>query len=132
MNYLLSILLLLISSSAWTQDFELFKIQSTYYPAQAVKESSLNGEIGFWEWRGQLAIPQLLKSKRMILIHKMEYRNLRVATEGIFANTSTKENKDYHTLSYTLSLVKILHPKWRLLLAINPTLASDFSESLNG
>ena len=65
MKYFLSGLFVLFSFNAWTQDFELFKIQSTYYPNQLVKESSVDGEVGFWEWSGQLAIPQLIKSKKM-------------------------------------------------------------------
>lgn len=131
MNYILSIIFVLFGLNAWTQDFELFKIQSSYYPNQAVKESSLEGEVGFWEWSGQFAIPQLIKSKKTVLIHKLGYTNLRVDTEGIFANAPTEASKNYHTISYSLGAVKILNPKWRLLINISPTLASDFSESLN-
>lgn len=131
MKYLLSILIVLCKFSAWTQDFELFKIQSTYYPAQAVKESSLDGEVGFWEWSGQLAIPQLLKRKKMILIHKVGYANLRVETDGIFGNTAMESSKDYHTISYNLGMIKILGPKWRLIANLIPSLVSDFSEPLS-
>ncbi|MEM7509408.1 MAG: DUF6268 family outer membrane beta-barrel protein [Bacteroidota bacterium] len=132
MKYVFSISLLLVSFNALAQDFELFKIQSTYYPSQVVKESSTDGEVGFWEWSGQFAIPQLLKKERMILIHKFGYTNLRVDTDGIFTNPSAETTKHYHTVMYNLSVVKILNPNWRLLVNLSPTLASDFNESLNG
>ncbi|MEM9936783.1 MAG: DUF6268 family outer membrane beta-barrel protein [Bacteroidota bacterium] len=114
------------------QDFELFKIHSTYYPSQSVSESTTDGEVGFWEWSGQLAIPQLLEKQQLVLIHRLGYTNLRVDTEGIFTNTSSEATKNYHTIIYNLSVIKILNPNWKLLVNISPTLASDFNESLHG
>ncbi|MEM6318768.1 MAG: DUF6268 family outer membrane beta-barrel protein [Bacteroidota bacterium] len=131
LKYGTAILLLLWNGSILAQDFELFKIQSAYYLQQAIEESSVDGKIGFWEWSGQLAIPQLLKSKKTILIHSLGYSNLSVETEGTFMNTVEEATKHYHTISYNLSLVKIVNPKWRLLFNLSPTLASDFTESLN-
>lgn len=131
MNYLLSVLIVLFGFTAWAQDFELMKISSTYYPRQEVKESAPDAAIGFWEWNGHLAIPQLKKRQKMLLIHKFGYTNLRVDTEGTFSNTSYEAFKHYHAIYYELGLVKILNPTWRLLVNVSPTLASDFSESIN-
>jgi len=131
-KYLTSILFLLFSFNILAQDFELLKIRSAYYPKQSIEESSVDGEIGFFEWGGQLAIPQTFKkNKKTILIHKVLYANLRADIEGNPANGLVVSNKYYHTISYNLGLVQTLSPKWRLILNLNPTLASDFEESLS-
>lgn len=130
-KYGITILCLVYSYNALAQDFELIKIQSAYYPMQKIEESLANGEVGFWEWSGELAIPQLLKNKKTVLIHKLGYGNLRVDTKGSFNNTSAEATNYFHTISYNLAWVQILNPSWRFLLNVNPTLASDFSESLN-
>ena len=57
-KYLCAILFLLFSLKIDAQDFELLKIESTYFPKQSIEGTSLDGEIDFWEWSGQLAIPQ--------------------------------------------------------------------------
>ena len=130
-NYGASILFLLFSYPALAQDFELIKIQSAYYPKQTIKESSVLGEIGIWEWNGQFSIPQLLKNKKTVLIHKLGYSNLRVDIEGSFTNTSVEATNYYHTIFYNLSLVQTLSPTWKLIMNATPTLASDFTEPLN-
>jgi len=131
-KYLTSILLLLFSCSLLAQDFELIKIQSAYYPKQSIEESTVDGEAGFFEWSGQLAIPQTFKkSKKNILIHTLGYTNLRVDTEGSTDIGVVEHTKHYHTISYNLGLIKIFNPKWKLSFNLNPLLASDLEESLN-
>jgi len=131
-KYLTSILLLLFSFNLLAQDFELIKIQSAFYPKQSIEESTVGGEAGFFEWSGQLAIPQKFKkTKKTFLIHKLGYTNLRVNTEGNTAIGFVENTKHYHFISYNLGLVQILNSKWRILLNLNPLLASDFGESLN-
>lgn len=130
-----SCILLLFSTNLLAQDFELIKIQSAYYSPQTIEESAVDGEIGFFEWGLQVAIPQLFKkNKKTILIHRLGYGNLRVDTE---ANPSLggmveAERFYYHTISYNLGLVQTLHPNWRLVVNFAPTLASDFGENLSG
>ena len=97
------LLLLLFSCNLLAQDFELIKIQSAYYPKQALEESSVDAEIGFWEWSGQFAIPQPLKNQKTVLIHKLGYANLRVDIEANFTGTSVETSKNYHTIFYNLS-----------------------------
>jgi len=131
-KHITSFLLLLFSFNLMAQDFELIKIQSTFYPKQSIEESSIDGEVGFFEWSGQLAIPQMFKkTKKTILIHKLGYTNLRVDTEAKTAIGLLENTKHYHTISYNLGLVQILNPKWRLMLNVNPLLASDFGEDLS-
>lgn len=132
MRYLTPIIFLLASCHVLAQDFELFKIQSAYYPKQPIMDSAIDGEISFREWSGEFTIPKPLKGKKIILIHKLGYSNLRVDTEGTLMNISTEATKYYHGISYNLGVVRLLNPTWRLLLNANPTLASDFTESLNG
>lgn len=131
-KYLISLSFLLFNFNLIAQDFELFKIESTYYPKQAIEESSRNGEIGFWEWSGQFAIPKPLKNKKTILINKLGYSNLRVDMKAELTNTSVEVIKYYHTIFYNLGIIQTLNSKWRLNVNLIPTLASDFEESLNG
>lgn len=130
---LLSFLLLLCSLTIQAQDFELIKIQSSFYPKQSIEESTVDGKIGFFEWRAQLGIPQTFKkNKKTILIHTLGYANLRMDAEATIDLQSLESNKHYHTISYNLGFVKIFNPRWRMILNLNPVLASDFGESING
>lgn len=130
-KYATYILLFLFSHNVLAQDFEIIKIQSAYYPAQVVEEFAEDVEIGFWEWSGQIAIPQLLKNNKTVFIHRMGYSNLRVELNGSSSNVTLDGSNYFHTIFYNFSMVQTLNPKWRLLVNVTPTLASDFTESLN-
>ena len=125
------ILFLLGSLDVFAQDFELIKIESTYFPKQSIVGSSLDGEIDFWEWSGQLAIPQVFKNEKTILVHKLKYSNLQANIEESFVLLDSELTKKYHTISYSLDYVQTLNPIWKLTLNFNPILASDFEESLS-
>jgi len=132
-KYLSSFLIFLCSLTMQAQDFELVKIQSAFYPKKSIEESTVDGEIGFFEWRAQLGIPQTFKKdKKNILIHTLGYANLRMDAEATVDMESLESNKHYHTISYNLGFVRIFNPRWRMILNLNPVLASDFGESLNG
>ena len=132
LQYLALLFFSLFSTNVLAQDFELIKIQSAYYPKQSVEESTTEGEVGFFEWNGQLAIPQTFKkSKKTILLHKLGYTNLRVDTEGNTTIDFVENTKHYHFISYNLGLIQILNQKWKLISNLNPILASDFGERLN-
>jgi|GEM_PF-2518015 len=133
-KHVISYILLLSSINLFAQDFELIKIQSAYYPKQATEESAIDGEIGFFEWGIQVAIPQpLRKNKETIFIHKIGYGNLRVDTEANPTSGSMIEaERYYHTISYNLGLLQTVNPNWRLVVNFMPTLASDFEENLSG
>ncbi|WP_092168494.1 DUF6268 family outer membrane beta-barrel protein [Cyclobacterium xiamenense] len=118
----------------YAQDFEFIKIQSAYYPKQTIEETAIDGEIGFFEWGVQVAIPQPIKrNRKTVLIHRIEYGNLRVITE---ANPTlggrVKAERYYHSISYNLGLFQSLNPNWRLVVNFAPTLASDLEETLSG
>lgn len=133
-KHIISYTLLLFSSNLFAQDFELIKIQSAYYPNQATEESAVDGEIGFFEWGVQVAIPQpLKKNKGTVFIHKIGYGNLRVDTEANPTSGGMVEaERYYHTISYNLGLLQTVNPNWRLVVNFIPTLASDFEENLSG
>jgi hypothetical protein len=131
-RYLASILFLLLSLIGHAQDFELINIESTYFPKQSIEGISLEGEIDFWEWSGQLAIPQPLKNKKTVFVHKLKYSNLRTNIEASSVLFNSELTKYYHTISYSLDYIQTLSPKWKLTLNLNPLLASDFGESLSG
>ncbi|MEL7251637.1 MAG: DUF6268 family outer membrane beta-barrel protein [Bacteroidota bacterium] len=131
MNYTIPVIFLLFSCNLLAQDFELLRIQTAYYPNQAIEESLIDTEVGFLEWSGRIAIPQVLKGKRTILVHRLGYSNLRVDTDSNFGSTTMEDTKHYHSIFYSFGLIKILSPQWRLLISLNPTLASDFSDPLS-
>ncbi|MEM9076352.1 MAG: DUF6268 family outer membrane beta-barrel protein [Bacteroidota bacterium] len=126
-----TILFFLVSFNIIAQDFELFKVQSAYYPNQTIEDSEDSREIGFWEWNAQLAIPQRLKNEKTVLLHQLSYTNLRADVEGILPNDETEANKDFHAISYSLNWIQTLDPKWKLAVNLSPTFASDFDQSLS-
>lgn len=126
-----TILFFLVSFNILAQDFELFKVQSAYYPNQTIEDSETGREVGFWEWNAQLAIPQRLKNEKTVLIHQLSYTNLRADVEGTFANDETEASKDFHAISYSLNWIQTLSPKWNLAVNLSPTFASDFDQSLS-
>jgi len=131
LKYRMTTILLAIGFQLTAQDFELLKIESAYYPKEAITESLVNGEVGFWEWGGQLAVPQVFKNDKTVLIHKLGYINLRVDMAGSFANTPVEDTKHYHSIIYNLGWVQKLNAKWQTLISLSPTLASDFAQPLN-
>ena len=68
-----SIFLLFFSLNLFSQDFDLIKIRSAYYPSQSIDDSSVDGEVGFFEWHGQVMIPQVFNNKKTILTHRVSY-----------------------------------------------------------
>jgi len=128
----LFILSLMLSLNSDAQYFELIKAESTYFPKQSIDGTSLDGVIGFWEWSGQLAIPQPLKNDKTIFVHKLKYSNVRTDLTASSVLLDPELTKYYHTLSYSLDYIQTLRLKWKLTLNINPMLASDFEESLSG
>ncbi|MEM6841148.1 MAG: DUF6268 family outer membrane beta-barrel protein [Bacteroidota bacterium] len=130
-KYGASILFLVFGFNGLAQDFELFKIETAYYPSQTIRESSVDGEVGFWEWGVQLAIPQPLKNDKTILIHRVGYVNLRADIRANLLNTDIEETEYYHSILYNLGIVQTLNANWKVILNVSPTLASDFKASLN-
>jgi len=125
-------ILILSSFNLLAQEFEFIKFQAAYYPLQPIEEPAVDGEVGFFEWGAQIAVPQALgRNKKTILIHKIGYANLRVDAEAS-PSAGLEAEKYYHTISYNLGLVQALNPNWRLVVNFIPTLASDFEENLSG
>lgn len=124
---------LLSDTNLLAQGFEIFKIQSTFYPKQRLEETSVDGEIGFLEWGAQVAIPQILnKHKKTILIHKIGYANLTANTEVNLPLVNLESSRYYHTIIYNLGLIQTFNTNWLLVAYFIPTLASDFQEKLSG
>ena len=124
---------LLFSLNLFAQDFELIKIQTAYYPKQSLEMTSVDGEIGFFEWGLQVAIPRTFKKhKKTILIHKIGYANLTATTDLNLPLVNSKTTRYYHTIIYNLGLVQTMNSNWLLVANFIPTLASDFEESLSG
>ncbi len=131
-KFLFFVLFIIINTPLLAQDFELMRVETSFYPKQSIEDSNTNGEIGFLEWSGQFAIPQRFnKNKKTLLIHKFAYSNLKVDV-----NTSTnmgllENDKHYHTVSYNLGLIRIINLKWRILMNVNPIIASDLQKNIN-
>ncbi len=132
-KFLPLIALLLSGFNLLAQDFDVIKIQSAYYPKQHLEGPNVDGELGFFEWGVQVAIPQTFKKyKKTILIHKIGYANLTANTEASLLLVNVKSTRYYHTIIYNLGLVQTLNTNWLLVAGFIPTLASDFEEKLSG
>ena len=72
-KFLPLIALLLTGFNLLAQDFDVIKIQSAHYPKQYLEESNVDGEIGFFEWGAQVALPQTFrKHKKQSLCIKLD------------------------------------------------------------
>jgi hypothetical protein len=124
---------LLFNLNLFAQDFELFKVESAFYPKQNLDDSAIEGATGFIEWGAQLAVPKTFKKhKNTMLIQKIGYANLIVNSEVNLPHVNLFSTRNYHTIIYNLGLIQGINTNWLLVTNFIPTLASDFQEKLSG
>lgn len=132
-RFLMVVSLLLSNYKLFAQDFELFQLQSAHYTKQNLRDASIDGKIGFFEWGAQVNVPQIFKkNKHTILMHKLGYANVTANTEVSLPIGKVESTQYYHSIIYNLGLIQSLNLSWRLIANFIPTLASDFGEKLSG
>ena len=130
-NCILLLCFTLLGKFVLAQEFELFSVKTAYYSPQKIKDSTVDGEIGFKELGIQFTIPQIFNNYNTILSHTFQYAYL-VSDTKLNINDVFKENSpSFHTIGYKLNLNQKINDKWRLNIGLAPTLASDFQEGLS-
>ncbi len=109
--------------------FPLLTLDQFYYPNTTFNTNIGQGEIEVNEQRlsMQAAIP--LKGKKTYLFSSLNYTLFHYNT--VFDQNSLTINESYHSIQYSLGLIKILPKQWKLIFNITPTLASDFHNNLS-
>ncbi|MBI9070129.1 MAG: hypothetical protein JEY94_00935 [Melioribacteraceae bacterium] len=120
-----------LSQNSNAQDFELAGIKYAYYPKAAIKDVSENREISFHEFNAFVNIPMKFKNQKTGLVHGFGYGFVEAAFNNSSPDEASKPKKNLHAFYYQLRLVHKWNEKWSLLVALKPTIASDFEQKLS-
>ena len=81
------------------------------------------------EWTTMLEFAFPIKEKKWYLSNRVQYTYF--TFEATTELTNFKASKDFHSIAYSIGIIKILPKRWKLVASFTPTLASDFEESLH-
>jgi hypothetical protein len=78
------------------------------------------------------AVPIVLNNGRTIFLNRVSYQNVVYHFEEWgFAEGDAEDMERFHSITYSLIYLQQLAEKWRLLLAANPSLSSDFGSDIS-
>lgn len=109
--------------------FPLVTTDFLYYPKSNFNTKSGKGKVGMNEYNFsfQYAIP--IKKNKTYFYNKID---LSVFGYHVLLESEKLEFLEtFHSLDFTMGLIKVLPQKWRLALNFSPTLASDFKDKLS-
>ncbi len=109
-----------------------FPVFSTNYFNYSSSEFDINnqkGKIEMDEWTTMLEFAFPIKEKKWYLSNRVQYTYF--TFEATTELTNFKASKDFHSIAYSIGIIKILPKRWKLVASFTPTLASDFEESLH-
>ena len=81
------------------------------------------------KWSGHIQYIAPLKEKKLYLLNKIHYSYFKYDTK--LESTALSNKEDFHSIAYTVGIIKILPRRWQLIANLTPTIASDFKESLS-
>ncbi|NQX86205.1 MAG: hypothetical protein HRT67_09930 [Flavobacteriaceae bacterium] len=87
------------------------------------------GEAKMQEMGAMFQYIKQLKNKKWLLANKLLYTYFKYDAKSAFNGFDINEN--FHSISYSLGVIRILPKRWKLIVLLSPTLASDFQESLS-
>ena len=76
--------------------------------------------------RFQIVTP--IKKNKWYLLNGLKYTYFNANTT--FDTSNLNLNKAYHSIAYTLGVIKVLPKNWKLIVNFTPTIASDFENGL--
>lgn len=109
--------------------FPVFTTDYFYYAPSDFDTDTGKGRIRVNELRTSFQFAFPVKDKKVYLFNKVQHFLLDYVAEIDSQEASIQET--YHSFQYTLGLIQVLPKRWRLLLNVSPTLASDFREPLS-
>lgn len=110
------------------QDLKLLDVGYARYPAASIKDNPNEAEVGFEEYKVGLKIPMVLKDRKWILLHGLQYALVRPA----FDSQIGRGEESLHFISYALSVIKPLKNDFRLIGTLQPAISSQLDKSISG
>jgi len=108
--------------------FPILTTNYSNYGNSAFETNGQRGRISMHEWSMVLQIAIPLKEKKLYLYNKTHYTNFTFSSTLNQGDSNFLEN--FHSIAFTIGLIKILPKRWRLITNLTPTLASDFEQTL--
>lgn len=109
------------------QDLKLLDVGYARYPASSIKDNPNEGEVGFEEYKVGLNIPMVLKDRKWILLHGLQYALVRPE----FDTQIGRGEESLHFISYALSVVKPLKNDFRLMGTFQPAISSQLDKPIS-
>lgn len=122
--------LILAAGLSYGQSIKLAGIEYANYPKVAVKGSQTGQELAFREFGTYINVPIIAKKSRMIFVNGFRYFQLNTTTYNSPIYSQPEVKQTFHTIIYSLNVVKPLSPKWTMILGVLPTISSDFTKGL--
>ena len=104
---------------------------SNFLPAK-ITNANIGQEAGFQELGVFVHLPKKLKNGKTVLINGLDYGRGQSLLTDFPQFEERKSNKSFQSISYSLTVLQAINPKWNLLIRIKPTIASDFKADLSG
>ena len=124
------LIIFIITTALSAQNFELFSLNSVYYPKSKVEGKPKDIEIGFAEFSGHVSLPQVFQEGKTVLIHTLMYGQVIADTEFISDGDAIDKETYLYKITYGQNWVRNLNKRWKLSLNFMPTLTSDFRDGL--
>jgi hypothetical protein len=119
--------------NAFAQELDLLGVSYFNYPKTDIEEGANNQQAFAQEFGIFGNLPIKLNGDKTIMLNGLTYAFVENTTynppEEYF---DTKEQvRKLHTISYSMTLVQKLSDTWKLIVILEPTLASDFKDKLS-
>ncbi len=109
--------------------FPLATTDFLYYPKSNFNTKSGKGKVGMNEYNFSLQYAIPLKENKTYFYNKID---LSVFNYHVFLESENLDFQEtFHSIDFTIGLIKVLPQNWRIALNFSPTLASDFKDKLS-
>jgi hypothetical protein len=129
MKITLTALLVAFSQCILAQDTRLAGIEYFSYAKAPVKDGGGNFQSSFQEFGAFAAYPVQSKNKKTKVVNGIQYALVDASVSN--NATSAINSRQFHSITYSLTIVQQLSGSWRLAASLMPTLASDFKSGLS-
>ncbi|MEN9919124.1 MAG: hypothetical protein RL662_1560 [Bacteroidota bacterium] len=128
MKIIAFVLSVLFINFTYSQDNNVAGVNNYYYPK--VNTSDASEKLEYSETQVYLQMPVVLKKDKDYLFNKLQYTLLAPTLYHRIVDKSYNSTKRYHDISYILNWKHMFSPHFKMLLSLEPTLASDLTKKL--
>jgi hypothetical protein len=129
MKIKITVLLVMLTQCILAQDTRLASIEYLNYAKAPVKESNENLQASFQEFGAFAAYPVQSKNKKTKVINGIQYALVDASVSN--NATSAVNSRQFHSITYNLTILQQLSCNWKLAASLMPTLSSDFKSGLS-